>query len=200
VQIDQPKFQMQGALLAGDAARGRALLQAPEARPVLLITGGSLGADVLNRAVREALDALLETFVVVHVCGPGKDSGYRAPGYHPFEFVSESWGDLLAAADVVVSRAGANSLFELLALGKANLLVPLSPRVSRGDQVENAEYARSHGFSRVLDETELTGVRLLAEVLETYRQLPELQRRLACFRPPDAAAAIVAALESAAAG
>lgn len=191
---------LRGALLQGDAGRGRALLEAPEGRPVLLVTGGSLGADALNRAVRDALDVLLETFVVVHVCGPGKDSGYRTPGYHPFEFVSETWGDLLAAADLVVSRAGANSLFELLALGKANLLIPLSPRVSRGDQVENAEYARAHGFSRVLDETQLTPERLVAEVLETHRQLPQLHRRLADFRPPDAAAAIVDALAAAALG
>jgi UDP-N-acetylglucosamine--N-acetylmuramyl-(pentapeptide) pyrophosphoryl-undecaprenol N-acetylglucosamine transferase len=185
-------------LLEGDAARGRALLQAPEGRPVLLVTGGSLGADAVNRAVRGALEALLEVFVVVHVCGPGKDSGVRAPGYHPYEFVSSEWGDLLAAADLVVSRAGANSLFELLALGKPNLLIPLSPKVSRGDQVENAEYARARGYSRVLSEEQLTPERLLAEVLQTYRELPELQRRLAEFRPPDAVTAILDQLEAAA--
>jgi UDP-N-acetylglucosamine--N-acetylmuramyl-(pentapeptide) pyrophosphoryl-undecaprenol N-acetylglucosamine transferase len=186
------------ALLAGNAERGRALLQVPDRRPVLLVTGGSLGADALNRAVVGALDALLENFVVVHVCGAGKDSGRRAPGYHVFEFVSGEWGDLLAAADLVVSRAGANSLFELLALGKPNLLIPLSRRVSRGDQVENAEYARARGFSRVLEEESLTPERLVTEVRETFRQLPELRCRLAEFRAPDAVTAIHAELEAAA--
>jgi UDP-N-acetylglucosamine--N-acetylmuramyl-(pentapeptide) pyrophosphoryl-undecaprenol N-acetylglucosamine transferase len=188
---------LRSALLEGDANRGRALLQAPDERPVLLVTGGSLGADALNRAVMGAIDALLEVFVVVHVCGAGKDSGYRAPGYHAFEFVSGEWGDLLAAADLVVSRAGANSLFELLALGKPNLLVPLSPRVSRGDQVENAEFARAHGFSRVLDEDDLSPERLIAEVFETYRQLPEIRCRLAAFQAPDAVGAIYEELEGA---
>jgi UDP-N-acetylglucosamine--N-acetylmuramyl-(pentapeptide) pyrophosphoryl-undecaprenol N-acetylglucosamine transferase len=185
------------ALLAGDAGRGRAMLEVPEGQPVLLITGGSLGADVLNRAVAGAREALLKDFVVVHVCGPGKDSGFRAAGYHPFEFVTDAWGDLLAAADLVVSRAGANSLFELLALGKPNLLVPLSRRVSRGDQVENAEFARAGGYSRVLDEAQLSPERLVEEVLETYRQLPQLQSRLAGFHVPDAVSAIYTELEAA---
>jgi UDP-N-acetylglucosamine--N-acetylmuramyl-(pentapeptide) pyrophosphoryl-undecaprenol N-acetylglucosamine transferase len=186
------------ALLAGDASRGRAMVQAPEGRPVLLITGGSLGADALNRAVRGAIEALLEVFVVVHVCGPGKDSGFRAPGYHPFEFVTEAWGDLLAAADLVVSRAGANSLFELLALGKPTLLIPLSRRVSRGDQVENAEFARAGGYSRVLDEALLSPERLVEEVMATYRDSPALRCRLAGFAVPDAVGAICAELEAAA--
>lgn len=191
---------LRAALLAGDPGRGRALLQAPEGRPLLLITGGSLGADVLNRAVRGAIETLLEEFVVVHVCGPGKDSGFRAPGYHPFEFVRDEWGDLLAAADLVVSRAGANSLFELLALGKPNLLIPLSRRVSRGDQIENAEFARASGYSRVLDESLLTPERLVAEVREVWRELPELRSNLAGFRPADAVGDIYRELEAAAAG
>jgi UDP-N-acetylglucosamine--N-acetylmuramyl-(pentapeptide) pyrophosphoryl-undecaprenol N-acetylglucosamine transferase len=186
------------ALLHGDPQRGRSLIGADEERPVLLVTGGSLGADAVNRAVREALRGLLETFVVVHVCGPGKRADLAAPGYHQFEYVTREWGDLLAAADLVVSRAGANTLFELLALGKPNLLIPLSPRVSRGDQVENAEYARVRGLSRVLPEDELSGERLLAAVHETYRDLGELSRHLAGFQPADAAAAITRELEAAA--
>lgn len=186
------------ALLAGDAARGRARIGAPAERPVLLVTGGSLGADALNQAVRAALPALLETFVVVHVCGPGKATDVRAEHYHAFEYVGEGWGDLLAAADLVVSRAGANSLFELLALGKPNLLIPLSPRVSRGDQVENAEYARVRGFSRVLSEDELDPDALLAAVRDAYGNRAEQARHLAGFRAPDAAAAIYAELAAAA--
>jgi UDP-N-acetylglucosamine--N-acetylmuramyl-(pentapeptide) pyrophosphoryl-undecaprenol N-acetylglucosamine transferase len=71
--------------------------------------------------VVDALPALLETFVVAHVCGPGKIPDVQAPGYYLFEYVGDGWGDLLAVADLVVSRAGANTLFELLALRKAAL-------------------------------------------------------------------------------
>lgn len=185
------------ALLAGQVQRGRDLVAAGE-RPVLLITGGSLGADAVNRAVLAALDDLLETFVVVHVCGPGKISDRQADGYHPFEYVDDDWPDLLAAADVVVSRAGANSLFELLALGKPNLLIPLSARVSRGDQLENAEYARARGYSRVLAEEDLDAERLLTAVLGVHRDAAELRRTLAGFQRPDAVAAIYRELEAAA--
>lgn len=178
------------ALLAGDAGAGRARLQAPPDRPVLLVTGGSLGADALNQALGGCLEALVEQFVVVHVCGPGKRVERDLPGYHQFEYVSDGWGDLLAAADLVVSRAGANALFELLALGKPALLVPLSPRVSRGDQVENAEYARVRGYCRVLGEEGLTPESLLHAVLDAHADADEMRRHLAGFQPPDAADAI----------
>lgn len=186
-------------LLDGDAGRGRALLPGHDERPVLLITGGSLGAEVLNRAVLDALDALLTRFVVVHVCGAGKRPARTAPGYHTFEYVTHGWGDLLAAADLVVSRAGANTLYELLALGKPNLLIPLSPRVSRGDQVENAEYARRHGFSQVLAEEDLNGASLVAAVDAAYQGRQAQRHALASFRVPDSAAAIVSELNAAAA-
>jgi len=187
------------ALLTGDAGRGRALVGAGE-RPLLLVTGGSLGADAINRAVRDALPELLEAFVVVHVCGAGKRAELDRPGYVQFEYVIDDWGDLLAAADLVVSRAGANTLFELLALGKPALLIPLSPRVSRGDQVENAEYARVRGYARVLAEAELDAATLLAAARDAYADRDELRRHLAQFQPGDAVAAIYAALRQAAAG
>jgi UDP-N-acetylglucosamine--N-acetylmuramyl-(pentapeptide) pyrophosphoryl-undecaprenol N-acetylglucosamine transferase len=187
------------ALTQGDAARGRALLAAPADRPILLVTGGSLGAQVLNQAVVEALSELLETFVVVHVCGPGKTPGIDRAGYHAFEYVREEWGDLLAAADLVVSRAGANTLFELLALRKPNLLVPLSRKASRGDQIENAEYARGLGYSRVLQEEDLSGAALVGAVREAWAARVELESALARFEAPDAAAVLLAELERAAA-
>ncbi len=185
-------------LLAGNSDAGRARLQARD-RPVLLVTGGSLGADALNQALGGCLDALVAQFEVVHVCGAGKRVERQVPGYHQFEYVSEGWGDLLAAADLVVSRAGANALFELLALRKPALLVPLSPRVSRGDQVENAEYARVRGYCRVLDEDALTPQSLLHAVQDAFADADELQRHLAGFQAPDAAAAIYRELLRAAA-
>jgi len=189
---------LRAALLQGDAARGRALLGIPPGRPVLLVTGGSLGAEALNRAVLDALPALLADFAVVHVCGPGKLPDVRFEGYHAYEYVTHEWGDLLAAADLVVSRAGANTLFELLALGKPNLLVPLSRRASRGDQIENAAYAREQGFSRVLEEEALSGAALVTAVRETWSARADLQQALSGFRAPDAAAVLFDELERAA--
>jgi UDP-N-acetylglucosamine--N-acetylmuramyl-(pentapeptide) pyrophosphoryl-undecaprenol N-acetylglucosamine transferase len=188
------------SLRQGDPARGRAMLGVSAERPVLLVAGGSLGAEAINVAVDAALDALLDTFDVVHVRGPGRKAPRTPAGYHPFEYVGEGWGDLLAAADVVVSRAGANALYELLTLGKPNLLIPLSPRVSRGDQVENAELARQRGFSRVLGEDALSAERLAAEVRALYAERGQARERLRAFPAADAVTAIVAELQAASDG
>lgn len=185
------------ALLEGNAVRGREFLGIDQTYPVLVVTGGSLGADVLNEAVREVLPELVEKFVVVHICGPGKKVGRDEMNYRQFEYLTTQWGDVLAAADLVVSRAGANTLYELLALRKANLLVPLSRRVSRGDQIENAEYAKSLGYSRVIEEQALTGANLMREVLLLLANLEEIQERLAEFVTPDSVELILAALEDA---
>ncbi|MCZ6620128.1 MAG: undecaprenyldiphospho-muramoylpentapeptide beta-N-acetylglucosaminyltransferase [Gammaproteobacteria bacterium] len=185
-------------LLEGKAVRGREFLEIDQTYPVLVITGGSLGADVLNNAVRAVLQELTEKFVVVHVCGPGKKIGRDKPNYRQFEYLGDQWGDVLAAADVVVSRAGATTVYELLALGKANLLVPLSRRVSRGDQVENAEYARNLGFSRVVEEHAFDGPKLVHEVCVLLENLDEIQDRLTGFVAPDSTGLILATLEQAA--
>lgn len=184
------------ALLDGDAGRGRALLGVQAATPILLVTGGSLGADAINAVVRRALPELTADMHVVHVCGPGKLSGERQPGYSEFEYVRQEWGDLLAAADLVVSRAGANTLYELLALGKINLLIPLSRRASRGDQIENAAYAESRGYSRVIMEEELTVTTLVATVREMLTDRDSLAAALAQFRPPDSVALLVAEIRA----
>ncbi len=184
-------------LTAGDARRGRELLGFAGDKPLLLVTGGSLGADAINRVVREALDELLERCDVVHVCGTGKASGVEVPGYRQFEYVDESWGDILAAADVVISRAGANTLYELLSLRKPNLLIPLSPAVSRGDQIENAAYAQSLGYSHSIAEAGLDGPVLLAALNDVFEQLPQMRERLAQFVALDSVALLTRAIRQA---
>ena len=120
-------------------------------KPVLLVTGGSLGAVAVNVAVREALPELLKTFDVVHLCGKGKlDESVKAEGYVQYEYIRDEMADLFALADVVVSRAGANAVFELLALHKPMLLLPLSAASTRGDQELNAAYFEKRGYARVL--------------------------------------------------
>jgi UDP-N-acetylglucosamine--N-acetylmuramyl-(pentapeptide) pyrophosphoryl-undecaprenol N-acetylglucosamine transferase len=175
-------------LLEGDGSAGRAALDFADDKPILLVTGGSLGAEALNRSVRDALADLTADYNVVHVCGAGKLSDDAAPGYRQFEFVGDGWGDIISAADVVVSRAGANALFELLALKKTCLLIPLPAKASRGDQIDNARHMADRGLVHVLPEQSLAPG-ALARALGALRQdEAAIQARLAEFDLPDAVA------------
>lgn len=143
-------------------------------KPCLLIMGGSQGAKPLNDCLKIALPELLRRFQVVHLCGKGKRDQVPVAqaGYCVFEYVDEALNDLFAAADLVISRAGANALYEILALHKPHILIPLSLKSSRGDQVENARYFEAQGFSEVIKEEELSPAGLLAaiEKLEPQKQ------------------------------
>ena len=126
-------------------------------KPVVMVIGGSLGAANVNKAVRDALPKLLEDFQVVHICGKDKVDNLllTTEGYKQFEYVKSELKDIFAMADVVISRAGANAICELLALQKPNILIPLKAG-SRGDQILNAQSFESQGFSIVLDEDDIT--------------------------------------------
>ena len=156
-------------LYQGDKERGLAFLGFDDKKPVLLIMGGSLGASVVNDAVRAALPKLLISYDIVHLCGKGKvEERLNQPGYRQFEYVNEELPDVLAATDVVVSRAGANAVFEFLALSKPALLIPLPRSASRGDQILNAGYFARKGFAMVLDQESLTPETLLDAVNDLY--------------------------------
>lgn len=139
-------------------------------KPVLLVIGGSLGSVAVNRAIRSILPELLKNFNVIHLCGKGNldESLHNTDGYVQFEYIKKELADLFALADIVVSRAGANAICELLELRKPNLLIPLSAAASRGDQLLNAESFRKQGFSEVLQEEEITPELLLSKVTELY--------------------------------
>lgn len=139
-------------------------------KPIIMVMGGSLGAANVNRAVREALPKLLEDFQVVHLCGKDKMDNLllNTPGYKQFEYVKAELKDLFAMADVVISRAGANAICELLALKKPNILIPLPAASSRGDQILNAESFEAQGFSIVITEDELTTQLLVDKVHELF--------------------------------
>ena len=188
------------ALLNGNADRGFDAAGLPGIRPLLVVVGGSLGAQRLNEVTRAALPGLTEKFEVLHVCGAGHlDPEFEStPGYVQREFVTDGWGDILATAAVVVSRSGANALHELLSLRKPNLLVPLPTTTSRGDQIENAAYAKQRGFSMVIADADLTPTRVDQSVRQLLRE-PDLWRaRLREFPVPDATSVIVSELEAAA--
>ena len=139
-------------------------------KPVILVIGGSLGAASINKAVREALPKLLTDFQVAHICGKDKIDNMllHVEGYIQFEYVKAELKDLFAMADVVISRAGANSICELLALKKPNLLIPLSAESSRGDQILNAKSFESQGFSMVIHDDYLSPNLLVEKVVELY--------------------------------
>mgnify|MGYP002608670340 CR=1 FL=1 len=157
-------------LLEGDRKAGLSYAHLTEDKPVLLIIGGSLGSVAVNNAVRLALPELLEHFQIVHLCGKGKvdDSLTSMKGYTQFEYIKDELRDIFALADIVISRAGANAICELLALRKPNLLIPLSANASRGDQILNARSFERQGFSMVLEEEELTKESLLEAVRKLY--------------------------------
>lgn len=139
-------------------------------KPVILVIGGSLGAANVNKAVRDALPQLLEDFQVVHLCGKDKIDNLllATPGYRQFEYVKAELKDLFALADIVISRAGANSICELLALKKPNILIPLPSTSSRGDQLLNAASFEAQGFSIVINEDDLTTELLADKVHELF--------------------------------
>ena len=139
-------------------------------KPVIMVIGGSLGAASVNKAVRDALPKLLEDYQVVHLCGKDKVDNLllNTPGYKQFEYIKTELKDLFAMADLVISRAGANSICELLALKKPNLLIPLPAASSRGDQLLNARSFEAQGFSIVIDEDDLTPELLVDKVHELY--------------------------------
>ena len=157
-------------LFSGNKLKGLDLCGFTANKPVLLVIGGSTGAAAVNAAIRDLLPTLLQQFQVVHLCGKGKtDAAYDGrDGYIQFEYIDKELKDLFAAADVIVSRAGANAICELLALKKPNILIPLSAAASRGDQILNAESFERQGFSYVLKEEDVTNETLLSAVKEVF--------------------------------
>lgn len=157
-------------LLQGDRLSGLSYAHLSADRPVLMIIGGSLGAVAVNNAVRRILPRLLKQFQIIHICGKGNldDTLLNTKGYVQFEYVDAPLKHLFAAADVVISRAGANSICELLALRKPNLLIPLSAAASRGDQILNARSFAQQGYSKVLDEEAITDDSLYNSLMELY--------------------------------
>ena len=150
-------------LMAGDKAKGLEICGFTDEKPVLMVIGGSLGSVVVNEAIRNALPDLLKEYQVVHVCGKDKtdESLDGTPGYRQFEYVNEELAHIFAAADIIVSRAGANVIHEILALNKPSILIPLDLNASRGDQILNAESFEKRGFSKVIREADLTKEALL---------------------------------------
>lgn len=167
-------------LLNGSRDAGFAFTGLSNDKPILLMMGGSTGSRAVNAGLRSALPQLLKEFHVIHLCGKGNlDSTLAQPGYIQYEYISDELKDLFAISDIVLSRAGANAICELLALKKPNILVPLPAAVSRGDQILNANSFKKQGFSYVLEEEKLNADTLMAAVHEVYNNRDSYKKAMA---------------------
>lgn len=148
---------IRSSLFEGSKDKGLSICGFSKEKPCLLVMGGSQGSSTLNNIVRLSLAVLNERYQIIHLCGKGKVEKelINNEGYFQFEYVNDELPDLLAASDIVVSRSGANSLYEILVLKKPHLLIPLSKSVSRGEQLQNAKHFQKLGISQVIEEKDL---------------------------------------------
>ena len=186
-------------LLSGDAEAGRKFCSFTADKPILMVIGGSLGADSVNDNVRKILPELLKEFQVVHLCGKGKtdESLNGTAGYVQYEYIQDELPDLFAMADIVISRAGANAICEIRELHKPNLLIPLSAKASRGDQILNARSFERQGFSMVLSEEELAPSLLLPAIQKLYDHRSDYIAAMDKSQQGDAISTIIQLIEDA---
>lgn len=183
-------------LFQGNKERGLAISGLDKQKPVLLIMGGSGGSQKINETVRQSLPELLSNFQIIHICGEGKvDSTVNQQGYVQFEYVHDELKDIFAASDFILSRAGANAIFEFLALRKPMLLIPLSRQASRGDQIVNARSFAQKRYARVLEEEALTVNTLVQELEQLREQAPIMVDTMREYRTEEARERVIAILE-----
>lgn len=187
-------------ILTGNREKGLKICGFNGEKPVLLIIGGSLGSVKVNSAVRSVLDKLKDQFDIIHICGKGNvdESLLNRAGYVQFEYVDKELRDLFAASDLLISRAGANAICEILALKKPNLLIPLSQAASRGDQILNAESFEKQGYSMVLKEEDLNDESLLKAVKKLYDERAEYIENMKSSVLSDGVMAVLNEIENAA--
>ncbi|MDE6026345.1 MAG: undecaprenyldiphospho-muramoylpentapeptide beta-N-acetylglucosaminyltransferase [Lachnospiraceae bacterium] len=184
-------------LFEGDAAAAMTFCGFTEVRPTLLIIGGSSGSVRVNEAIWSCLDSILETFNVIHLCGKGNlNNDYiNKKNYVQFEYIKQELANLLALADVVVSRAGANAICELLSLKKPSVLIPLSLAASRGDQILNAQSFDKSGYAKLLMEEDVNDTSLLEAITYVYKNRDTYIRAMECNTRHDSITLIMNMIE-----
>lgn len=186
-------------LLSGDKLKALDFTGFSSGKPVILVIGGSLGAVAVNDAVRNVLPELLKDFQVIHLCGKNKvdESLKDLKGYVQYEYIKDELKDLFALTDIVISRAGANAICELLALHKPNLLIPLSANASRGDQILNARSFERQGFSVVLEEESITNEVFLSAIHRLYEDRSKYMTAMTSSKQQNSIDTIIDLIESA---
>ena len=184
-------------LFQGNREKGLELFGLKGEKPVLLMMGGSSGAQSVNKALRDALPLLQDSFEVAHVCGSGnlEPALEGIPGYGQREFLDAELPDALAAADLVLSRAGANALGEFQHLGRPMLLVPYPKGASRGDQILNARSLEKRGLCHVLMQEDMTPETLRDALEQTWEDRERLEKALRDAPPADGTRRILELIE-----
>lgn len=144
------------SLKNGNPEDGKKFLGIENDKPNILVMGGSLGAMALNGLIRDNLDSLTKNFNIIHAVGKNNLADVACPGYIQKEYIKDELKDVMALADLVISRAGSNAIFEFLYYKKPMLLIPLPTSQSRGDQIQNAKNFRKNGYAEVIHEEDLT--------------------------------------------
>ena len=171
-------------LFTGSREKGLELFGFDGKKPVLLMMGGSSGAQSVNACLRKTLPRLT-AFDVAHICGKGNldPSLDGTPGYRQIEFLDAELPDALACTDLVLSRAGANALCEFQALGRPMLLIPYPKGASRGDQILNAKSLEKRGLCRVLMQEDMTEDTLAEAIEDTWADRDALTAALKAAPP-----------------
>ena len=165
---------MRRALLNASTQKARESFSIPKRAKVLLIFGGGSGSAAINQAVRAHIKTLTKKYFVLHVCGKGNIVESNIKNYYQTEFIADM-GAAYACADAIIARSGAGTVFEILALQKPALFIPLEGQ-TRGDQKENAEYFQRKGLCRILSQNQLEK---LADEVENLFADKKLQENLA---------------------
>ena len=181
---------LRAQIFSGTRERGLALSGFSGERPVLMMIGGSLGAQTVNAVLREALPELTKRFDVLHVCGNIAPELEGMPGYRQFEYLTDELPDAFACADILLSRAGSNSLSEILALHKPALLIPYHS--GRGDQVLNANSLKARGLAHVMLQSELTAQSLPPALDALWEDRELLVQRMSALPDADGTQAVLA--------
>ena len=147
-------------------------------KPILLVTGGSQGSEIINSTVRQSLNQLLPVFDILHVCGKNKvDANINKDGYVQIDF-TDKISFAMDICTICISRAGSNTIFELLNKKIPSLLIPIPKGNSRGDQILNARYFQKKGMVSVLEQDCLTINSLINEVNALYSNRRNIKRNI----------------------
>ncbi len=185
-------------IFTGTVAKGREFLGFHDKLPILTIMGGSLGAKKINETVRAALKQLSKSYQIVHLCGKGNidESLKNVSGYQQYEYVHGELADILAATDVVITRGGSNSIFEFLALKIPMLIIPLTKKQSRGDQILNGKSFQDKGYAIMLEEENLNVPELLANIKKLKENRNHIMKAMESSEMNDAIGIILKQIES----
>ncbi len=186
-------------IIVGDRNKGRKLCNfSDDLKPKILIIGGSQGSVFINSVIRRCLtEGTLDNYNIIHVTGPQNiDNSLKSGNYTQFEYLKKEMADILAYADIVISRAGANTIFEMLVLNKPHLLIPLSKKVSRGDQIDNAKAFSKEGYSGVIYEEDVTVETLTQSINELYENRKEYQMNMKNSNKNDAVDRIIGVINA----